>query len=166
MVDNYADEDIVAVVEDTSILDMVEPKDYSSVDPHFFKPADKAESQFHEGDWVVDSQGKLTKRINSQNYENYNKHERLPTMDEKKSSEAHRWLLCLCRQSTVTRRGEETCFLCRRERLQDRRRYTRRRSCKIVRPVIMAKKLSEMTPFERVNRERRIVDGLSKQSLL
>ena len=31
----------------------VEPKDYSSIDPHFFKPAVKVEPKFHEGDWIV-----------------------------------------------------------------------------------------------------------------
>jgi hypothetical protein len=31
----------------------VEPKDYSSIDPHFFKPADMVEPKFHEGEWIT-----------------------------------------------------------------------------------------------------------------
>ena len=31
----------------------VEPKDYSSIDPHFFKTTDKVEPKFHKGDWIV-----------------------------------------------------------------------------------------------------------------
>ena len=31
----------------------VEPKDYSSIDPHFFKPVDKVGPKFHKGDWVI-----------------------------------------------------------------------------------------------------------------
>lgn len=35
--------------------DMLEPKDYSSIDPHFFKPADKVEPKFkiEKGKWYV-----------------------------------------------------------------------------------------------------------------
>jgi hypothetical protein len=32
----------------------VEPKDYSSIDPHFGKPIDKVEPKFKAGDWVTD----------------------------------------------------------------------------------------------------------------
>jgi len=32
----------------------VEPKDYSSIDPHFGKSIDKVRPKFHEGDWVTD----------------------------------------------------------------------------------------------------------------
>ena len=31
----------------------VEPKDYSSIDPHFFKPTEKVEPKFEVGEWVV-----------------------------------------------------------------------------------------------------------------
>ena len=31
----------------------IEPKDYSSIDPHFGKPIDKVEPKFHEGEWIV-----------------------------------------------------------------------------------------------------------------
>lgn len=41
--------------------DKVEPKDYSSIDPHFFKPVDKVEPKYHEGDWVV--RGKTVAQI-------------------------------------------------------------------------------------------------------
>ena len=35
----------------------VEPKDYSSIDPHFGKPIDKVEPKFKAGDWII---GKAT----------------------------------------------------------------------------------------------------------
>ena len=38
----------------------VEPKDYSSIDPHFGKPIDKVEPKFKAGDWIV-WQGKYFK---------------------------------------------------------------------------------------------------------
>ena len=41
----------------------VEPKDYSSVDPHFFKPTDKVELKFKVGDWIVTSYGKVNQVI-------------------------------------------------------------------------------------------------------
>ena len=28
-------------------------KDYTNIDPHFGKPADKVEAKFHEGDWII-----------------------------------------------------------------------------------------------------------------
>ena len=31
----------------------IEPKDYSSIDPHFFKPTDKVEPKFKVGDWIT-----------------------------------------------------------------------------------------------------------------
>ena len=31
----------------------IEPKDYSSIDPHFGKPIDKVEPKFHEGEWIT-----------------------------------------------------------------------------------------------------------------
>lgn len=31
----------------------IEPKDYSSIDPHFGKPIDKVESKFKVGDWIT-----------------------------------------------------------------------------------------------------------------
>ena len=34
----------------------VEPKDYSSIDPHFGKPIDKAEPKFKVGDWLVENE--------------------------------------------------------------------------------------------------------------
>ena len=35
----------------------VEPKDYSSIDPHFFKITDEVEPKFKVGDWMIDKQG-------------------------------------------------------------------------------------------------------------
>ena len=50
---NDTDENIVEVVKNTSVLDMIESKDYSSIDPHFFKPADKVEPKFKVGNWIT-----------------------------------------------------------------------------------------------------------------
>jgi hypothetical protein len=41
----------------------VEPKDYSSIDPHFFKSADKVEPKFKAGDWIIDVQGVSVNQI-------------------------------------------------------------------------------------------------------
>ena len=35
------------------LANKIEPKDYSSIDPHFFKTTDNVESKFHEGDWIT-----------------------------------------------------------------------------------------------------------------
>ena len=34
-------------------VDKVEPKGYDSIDPHFWKPIDKQEPKFHEGEWIT-----------------------------------------------------------------------------------------------------------------
>lgn len=39
--------------ENVDNANKVESKDYNSIDPHFGKPADKVESKFHEGDWII-----------------------------------------------------------------------------------------------------------------
>ena len=43
----------------------VEPKDYSSIDPHFGKPADKVKPKFHEGEWVVNNDSGCVYQIKS-----------------------------------------------------------------------------------------------------
>jgi hypothetical protein len=44
--------------------DKVEPKDYSSIDPHFAKPIDKVEPKFFKvGDWVVSNNKKSTYQV-------------------------------------------------------------------------------------------------------
>ena len=44
---------IKALVTEKIPTDKVEPKDYSSTDPHFFKPTDKVEPKFKVGDWII-----------------------------------------------------------------------------------------------------------------
>lgn len=39
--------------EKVDTANKVEPTDYSSIDPHFFKTTDKVEPKFHEGDWIT-----------------------------------------------------------------------------------------------------------------
>lgn len=39
--------------EEVDNTNVVVPKDYSSIDPHFFKPADKVEPKFKVGDWII-----------------------------------------------------------------------------------------------------------------
>lgn len=80
VIDNINDKGYCCVVtpQDKSALEStkekvdnankVEPKDYRSVDPHFFKPADKVEPKFKVGDWFVGNSNKeifLIKSVNS-----------------------------------------------------------------------------------------------------
>ena len=45
--------------------DKVEPKDYSSIDPLFFKTTDKPEPKFKVGEWVVSKTSNLVYRVDS-----------------------------------------------------------------------------------------------------
>lgn len=61
----------------TDNANKVEPKDYSSIDPHFGKPieqkpADKVEPKFHEGDWTVSNLDKEARQISEVHFDEYN----------------------------------------------------------------------------------------------
>lgn len=50
----------------------IEPKDYSSIDPHFGKPADKVNPKFHEGEWTVSKLDRKARQISEVHFDEYN----------------------------------------------------------------------------------------------
>ena len=50
----------------------IEPKDYSSIDPHFGKPAYKVNPKFHEGEWTVSKLDRKARQISEVHFDEYN----------------------------------------------------------------------------------------------
>jgi hypothetical protein len=53
-------------------VNKIEPKDYSSIDPHFGKPIDKVEPKFHKGEWTVSKLDRKARQISEVHFDEYN----------------------------------------------------------------------------------------------